>query len=243
MGRIRSYALRGFVLAVIALIIGGYLVFSALPGRLASKLSDTLKVAVTVADITMTPWKIAVHKLAIANPAGTRLPVAFSVNTITSQAPVTNYLKDHVVVDTLILDDVYLSLEFVSAKAATGNWTQLMSNVKNTQDKGPSNTGKSLLIKKVIIRNIRCDVVYHDRNSGVIQLPVIEQMEFTDISSEGGLPMDQFMSSVLGKMLKQIFIQQNLQDMLNKLLDPSQQLDNLFKGGQNVLKNVIKPFW
>ncbi len=58
-------------------------------------------------------------------------------------------------------------------------------------------------------------------------------MELTEISSEGGLPMDQILNSVLGQMLKEVFVKQNLKNMIQQFMNtpsPVQQYLAPFKG-------------
>ena len=104
-----------------------------------------------------------------------------------------------------------------------------MSNLAQASYNNKSSSSKTVLIKKLVIRNISCQVVYNDRKDKVINLKPIAILEFENISSDGGFPVEQLSNSVLGKMLKEVFVRENLNDMLNKLIQPQQQIDKFLK--------------
>ena len=136
------------------------------------------------------------------------------------------HLKDEIIVDEIEIDGIYLGLEFNNAKGVDGNWTELMKSLetRSAASTEPSGKKRSLLVKKVVLTNINTDLVYRD--SGNVQhLPKIDRMELYNISSTGGVPVDQLMNSVLGQMLKQVFIRQNLKDMLQDLLKGNSPLN------------------
>lgn len=93
--------------------------------------------------------------------------------------------------------------------------------------------GKSVLIHRIILTNIDVDVVYRKEGGKVKRLPRIPRMELTELSSEGGFPTEQIANSVLGEMLKQVFIKENLKNMIQDIIDtpsPIQQYLAPFKG-------------
>jgi uridylate kinase len=92
---------------------------------------------------------------------------------------------------------------------------------------------RTVLIHRLVLTNISVDVVYRSDGGKVKRLPKIDQIVLTDVSSEGGVPMDQVMNSVLGQMLKQIFIKENLKNMLDGILQNQ---------GNGTLEKIITPF-
>lgn len=229
---------RWITIVFLIIFLGGYLTWARIPDLLSSSISKRLNVLVQIGSIGLFPSKIAISKLHIGNPSGYKLPEALSINEILCKALFTHYFKDQIIIDELVLNTVYVGLEFDSIKGASGNWTVLFSNLESIKESNKKKSTKSLLIKKVYVRNINADVLYHDRGKGVIHLPSIEEMEFDNISSEGGFPIDQLMSSVLGKMLKEVFTRENIKDMIQSLLPNPQDLNQYirpFKGlfGQN----------
>ncbi len=220
------------VVLLVAVVVVLFLAWSRVPDMLATRMSQKMKVNVTIDDINLSPAAIKVRKLEIGNPRGSILSKAFSSELIDIQAPLMRYLNEDIVIDEIHIDKIYLGLEFENAKGTQGNWTTIMSNVEsstkppaNTQEKKPGKE-RTVLIKKLILTNIDTDIVYRQEGGKVKHLPRIDRIEIDNINSAGGFPIDQLMDSVLGQMLKQIFIQQNLKNMLDNLLNQSQgQID------------------
>jgi hypothetical protein len=246
--------LAGFiVLVILAGVVVGFIFWSRVPDIVANHLSKKMKVAVDIDSFGLGWGKIDVKKIQIGNPPNSLLVRAFACSEVNVLAPFTNYLDKNIVIDEIDVKDVYLGLEFDSATGTTGNWTRIMGNLeqsmgspsntssgkssrkkgKKQQQPAPSASERTVLIHRLVLTNIQCDVVYRDGNGKVKRLPTIDRMELTEISSEGGLPMDQILNSVLGQMLKQVFIQQNLKNMMQGLMNtpsPVQQYLAPFKG-------------
>lgn len=226
--------LLGLVVALLAIAcLAGFLFYSRLPDLVSDKLSKSLKVPVQIEDIKISLSNITLDHLEIANPPKSVQPKAFFAETISFEAPLTRYLKDAIVIDEVNLDHVYLDLEFDSPSNLQSNWSTLMAPLSSgkTPSKGSK---KSVLIKTLTLTNIQVDLVYKNQGNNVKKLPPIDKLVLTNISSEEGLPMDQIMHSVLGQMLKSVFIKENLKDALNEFLEePDSTVDKLltpFKG-------------
>lgn len=224
--------LTGIIIVVIlAAIVIGFIALSRMPDIISNNLSKKLKVAVTIDDMSLGWETIQIDRVTIGNIPGGILPKAFSCSSIDVIAPFTRYLDQKIIIDEIEVNDVYLGLEFDSASGTDGNWTRIMGNLKSSTGQIPPNGKKtksstakgsdnqrSVLIKKLILTNIDVDVVYRKEGGKVIKLKRIDRIELTNVSSEGGLPMDQVMNSVLGQMLKSVFEKQNLHNMLQDLL-------------------------
>src|ERR1700722_10481327 len=230
--------LTGLIVIILLIaVIAGFVFWSRVPDVLANNLSKKMKVPVSIDSVGLRWGKIDVKKIDIGNPPKSILAKAFSCNEIDVYAPFTRYLNHHVIIDEIDLKDLYLGLEFDSASSTKGNWTTIMNNLQSSTAASPKNEKKasrSLLIHRLILTNIDVDVIYKKDGGRVKKLPTIPRIELTEISSEGGEPMDQLMNSVLGEMLKQIFIKENLKNMLQELMNqpnsPLQQYLSPFKG-------------
>lgn len=216
------------VVVLVAALVILFLAWSRVPDMLATRLSQKMKVSVTIDDINLSPAAVKVRKLEIGNPRGSILSKAFSAGLIDVKAPLMRYLNQDIVVDEIHIDKIYLGLEFENAKGTQGNWTTIMGNLESST-KQPANAketkpGKqrTVFIKRLLLTNIDTDVVYRQEGGKIRHLRHIDSMEIDNISSQGGFPIDQLMDSVLGQMLKQVFIQQNLKNMLENLLNQPQ---------------------
>ncbi len=255
------------VIVILAVVVVGFIFWSRVPDILANNLSKKMKVSVEIDSIGLGWGKIDVKKIQIGNPPGSILAKAFKCNQILVQAPFTNYLKQNIIIEEIDVNDVYLGLEFDSASGTSGNWTTIMGNLQastGTNEKSdpssssrkkkkkkqespppPAASGKSertVLIRRLVLTNIDVDVVYRKEGGKVQKLPRIPRIELTNISSEGGVPLDQVMNSVLGQMLKEVFLKQNLKNMMQNLLDnPNnsiQQYLSPFKGLFNAVPQM-----
>jgi uncharacterized protein involved in outer membrane biogenesis len=251
--------LAGLILVLIlAAIIVGFIFWSRIPDIVASHISEKLKVPVQIDSFEMGWGKIGAKKIQIGNPPGSILAKAFTCDEMDVLTPFTNYLGKQIIIDEIDLQNVYLSLEFNSASGTSGNWTKIMSNLKKSTGESPDSSSKgkkkekgqaasnpasrSVLIHRLVLTNINVDVVYKKEGGKVQKLPPIPRLELTEISSEGGLPMDQILNSVLGEMLKQIFIKENLKNMMQELMNtpsPIQQYLAPFKSFFNATPHEI----
>jgi len=241
------------VVLILAAVVVGFIFWSRVPDMVASHLSSKLRVPVEIDSFGIHWGEIDAKKIQIGNPPQSILARAFACKEINVLCPFRNYFDKKVVINEIDLKDIYLGLEFDSPSGTTGNWTRIMSNLNQSMgNQTTTGSGKkkkkgqlveskpaerSVLIHRIVLTNIDVDVVY--KTDGKIKrLPRIDRMELTEISSEGGFPMDQILNSVLGEMLKQIFIKENLKNMMKEFLDtpsPVQQYLAPFKGFFNAV--------
>jgi len=231
-----------FIIIIVAIIVLFFLGWSRVPDMLANNLSKKLGVAVSIDAIGLRPSKIDVDKLEIGNPRGYTLPKAFSAQEIDLYASLTNYFREEVVVEEIDVRDIYLGLEFDSSSGTSGNWTQILSNYQKSAKLEETGKGvRKVLIKKLILTNIQTDLLFRKEGGKIKRLPTIKRIELTNISTEGGFPTDQLMSSILGQMLKEVFIQQNLNSMLQGILQtPGNAIDTFLKPFKGIFNAVPK---
>ncbi len=216
------------IILVIVAAVGLFVVWKTAPDLIASTLSKKMQVAVKIGDIGVSTNEVKVEKLEIANPAGSTLPKAFSVETIKVSAPLTNYVKDAIVIDEITLDNVYLSLELASKNGISGNWGKIMDNIKKSsppeKKEEPTKKGSSVLIKKLVLTNLNVDLVSLLTGGAVKKLDPIARLEFDNISSDSGVPLVQVIELILGTVLKQ----QNMGGILKQaIMTPKSVLDTL----------------
>ena len=223
-------------IVIIAIVVVLFLGWTRVPDILANDISKKMRVPVKIDSIDLGIKSIRVQDFEIGNPPGTVLSKAFSAQTIGVFAPLTRYLDQQIVIDEMTIDNIYLDLEFNSVSSTDGNWTKIMANIQPSESATKQGENKkpprSVLIKRIILTNINVDVIYVKEGGKVQHLPTIDRIELTNVSSEGGVPMDQIMNSVLGQMLKSVFIKQNLKNMLQGILNTP----------GNTIQKFISPF-
>lgn len=218
------------VIFILGGAIFGFLAWSRVPDMISSHLSKTLKVDVDIRDIHFGWNQFTIDQFEIGNPKGFSLSKAFAVEEISIEAPLPAYLKEDIVIESITLDNVYIGLEFDSPKSAKGNWTALMANAKQAQDESSHESQKTVFIKTITLNNISTDLLY--RSAGKVRhLPKIPQIVLRNVSSKGGNLSDQLMHTALGQMIKEIFIKENLKDVM----------DQIFNLPGNSVKDVLGP--
>lgn len=202
------------LLALIVILAALYFIaLSRGPDILAGYLSKELGVSVSIDSVKPRWDTFRVEMFDVANESGYTLPKAFSAKTIELKAPASTYFSDPVVVEQITVDTIYLGIEFDSTTSASGNWTKLMSHYQDKADLAAKD-GKKVLIKKMIFTNIQADLIFHNQGGKIQKLPLIPRIELTNISTEGGFPINQLTSSILGQLIKQAFMQYHIDSML-----------------------------
>ena len=227
-------------IALLGIFIAAFILWSRLPDMIASHLSKTLGVHVSIHEIDILPTTIDIENFSIDNIPSGVLPTAFSVEQIFFSAPLKNYLGNPIQIERIELNNVYLGLEFDSATSTKGNWTRILSNAQShsapTKQKEKTGSGKVVTIKEVVINNISTELVYLQGDGKIKRLPVIGQIVLRNINTEEGFPMDQLMNSVLGQMLTEVFIKQNLKNMIENLVPKSSELNQWLEPFKGFLK-------
>lgn len=220
------------ILFILALSVATMICEKRASSFLSEYLSGKLKVAVKVEDISFSWNQIKIKGFEIDNVKGSILPKAFTAQTILIKTPLINFLKNDVVINHIIVDDITIGLEFDNIKSANGNWTRLIGNLYSSISPSQgTEANRSVTIKKISLQQIKAQVVYKTDPQKIIALPVVKYEEFTNISSKGGIPIDQIMNSVLGKMLISLFAREHLNNMFQQFLNP-----------ENAIKDLVAPF-
>lgn len=223
---------------ILAAVVIAFIGWSRVPDMIATNLSKKMKVSVDIDDIHLGLGEIDVEKIRIGNPPKSVLAKAFSAESIAVKAPLTSYLKQDIVIDEIDISDIYLGLEFKSPSGTDGNWTTIMGNISSSQPAQPKEKStRTVLIKQLVLTNISTELVYDTDPGKIRKLPKIDRIVLTNISSEGGFPIDQIASSVLGQMLKQVFIQENLKNMLEGVL---QNAPDMIQNPAGAVENAIR---
>lgn len=222
------------VLALAALFI----VWLKLPYFTSNLLSKKFGVEVSINDIALSTDKINLEKLNIANPQGFVLPKAFTAETIDVNASLKNYLDHNITIDMVTINTIYLALEFLSSSGNDGNWSTIMNNLQpKKKETATEKNPRSVLIKKLIMTDISIDLLYGKDISNLRKIKTIPRLEFDNVSSETGLPIDQISAIIFRQMLLEIFQLEGIQNMLQNILPaPLQEAIKPFKGFFNTQK-------
>lgn len=235
------------IIVLLALVIVAFVSWERLPNIVSNMLSKKMKVAVEIDDIALSKNEIEIVKLMISNPKGSILPHALTIENTTITAPLLGYFDQHIVIDEVLLNDVYLGLEFEKKGSSQGNWTTIMNNMQASSPEPAANdkNKRTVLIKRLEVRDIDIDLVYERPDGKVQHLSPIKKLVFTNVTSEGGIPSDQITKIILKETLKSIFSKENLENMVeNFIQNPNGGVQNVlepFKGLLNQYLDEIEP--
>ncbi len=219
------------VIIILIAIVGVFIGLQVAPSLVSSSLSKKMGVDVSIGSIGASSDEVKVQYVSIANPAGSKLPKAFSVDKIAVDSPLTNYVKDPIIIDEITLDNVYLSIEAASPTGGlSGNWGKIIDNLNKSSPPAAKSDkkGTQVTIKKLILTNINVDLVTLLQAGSVQRLPTIPRLEFTNISSDSGMPIEPIISAILAAVLKNNGIESIL--------------ENVIKGPKGLFDTLITPF-
>lgn len=205
-----------------------------MPDIISAHLSNKMKVPVLIDDMHMNWNSIDIQKVEVSNLPNSMLSKAFSAEQILIEAPITAYLSRDIVLERVELDDVYVGLEFESKSSSRGNWTSILGNMQTSSESSKKTSRKTVLIKKLILTNIDVSLAYRQNAKSIKRLSPIKRLEFTNVSSEQGIPYEKISQIIFEQMLKSIFSLEGLQNMLDSILQiPTAPIDKIlqpFKG-------------
>lgn len=237
---------KSFAILLIILIIGvvglAFFGWPYVPDYVSHRLQKVLKAPVEIGDIHLKWNEVKVERLEIGNPSGFKLQKALSFDQMTIRAKPLTYFQHHVEIEELIIDNVYVGLEFVSLKQLESNWSTLIESIKQLQNQ-KSDKVKHILIKRLVLNNISPDLLYQQEDTGIRHLPPISRIELKNVSSQGKDLTNQLIISAFGQMIKEIFLRENIKDVFNQFLTPNGDKDkksNAFDKLQDLLNPSIK---
>lgn len=202
-----------------------------IPYWISNALSQKMGVSVTIGHLNLKPNTTTIRKLIVGNPKGFNLKNALKIEEIQANAPFSSFFYDHIVIDKMLLSNLYLGLEFESATDTTGNWTVIMNNLQSSLGNSTSSSKeeKTFLIKLLAVDNIRISLFFKKGSAKVKHLKPIAHMEFKNVSSEGDFPMGQLTNVIMSEILKEIFIEQGLKNMLQDTIKSPQDVYDSIK--------------
>ncbi len=203
------------VLLILACGFATYAYFNAAQ-ILSNNLSEKFQVPVKVEQVDFKPASISIQNLTVSNPPKAKEPTAFKARQIDITAPYRAYLKDPILIDTVLIQDVYVDVEIYDQSKTKGNWQTLLANLKRDRTKFFV-LEKTSVIKNLILTNIHIQIIMPDGKKHVV--PLIKRLEFKDVSSEKGIPIDEITEIVMQKLMGNLFLQKSIQTIIEAPLN------------------------
>lgn len=204
---------------VIAILLGilillgaaSYLAYANSNLILAHIISRKTHLPVTIKKISYHKNAFVIHDLQLANPKGTRLPTALKTETIQVDAPHRQYLEDPIVINQIHVNHSYVNIQVYNKAQTEGNWHTIINNMSEDHN-SPLSVERPSVIKKLILTNIQIDLILAD--GSIRHLTPIERIEFDNVNSERGIPIEEISEIIVQKMMGQIFIEKGLKTII-----------------------------
>lgn len=174
---------------------------------LAQIISKETHTPVTINAIDFQQKGFTIENLVIGNPEKAYIPTAFKAEVVKFSSPYQQYLKNHITIDRIEMDNVYINIEFYTEDKLEGNWQSLIENMGTSHQ--PSYGGdRQTFIKKLVLNNVQITLILSDGK--MHRLSPIPHLEFDDVTSEKGLPVKEISEIIARKMLYSIFREEGL---------------------------------
>ncbi|PCI92076.1 hypothetical protein COB11_07935 [Candidatus Aerophobetes bacterium] len=195
--------LIGLLIILVILIIGSCFVLYYLFSDMASRiLTEKLNVKASIEHITLRKEEALVRGLTIKNPSGSALKKALTVKEIDIKAPFSHYFGNPIIIDEIVFDKVYVSIELSKNNKIPCNWDYIVKHMHSEKPRWYSIKRKGL-IKKLILTNVTIEIKQFGKDPQT--LSPVPRMEFNDIDVDEGIPTSEFSKIIVSKMMGSIF--------------------------------------
>jgi hypothetical protein len=182
-----------------------------MPSYISRYLTKEFGVETIISNVNINTKNLNIYNLKMQNPKGSKLQNAFTCKKINFNSTIKNIRASTFTIDSISLDNMTISVELYNKSGSDNNWARIMAT-KETDPK----TDRKYLIKTLNLNNINI-VLY--RNNKIENLKPIKNLTFNNITNESGFPIEEIEKAIAHVILKHIFKQYNLSDLL-KNIDP-----------------------
>jgi hypothetical protein len=200
------------VLAVLCLAIAVAVAWTNRENILAHFMSRQLHVPVSIRALEITKTSAEISRLWIGNFPHSQTSTSFTAESLKLEANLEQVVENPVTIEEIDIDNIFVGIEFYDAAGNDSNWSRMLQ--ENGQKKKNS---RDYLIRTLMLRNLTVEVTQADGK--VKRYPTIKQMEFHNISSATGFPIEKIEKAIFNLMMQDLF--KNLQiDQLFKAINP-----------------------
>lgn len=197
-----------FALALICIAVALGLTWTNRENILAHLISRQLHVPVSIRSLDISKTSAEITQLWIGNFPHSQTTTSFTAETLKLDGNWEQIFGNPLTIETIEIDNIFVGIEFYDANGKDSNWSRML-NENEPKKKNP----KDYLIRTLTLRNLTVELTQADGK--VKRYPTIKEMQFHNIGSETGFPVDEIEKAIFDMMMK---------DLFKKL-----QLDQLFK--------------
>jgi hypothetical protein len=179
---------------------------------LAHFISRQLHVPVSISSLEIGKSSAKISRLWIGNFPSSQTTTSFTSETLRVDAKWDQIFGNPVTIDHIDIDNIFVGIEFYDANGDDNNWGRMLHE-NGSKKKNP----RDYLIRTLTLRNLTVELT--QANGKVKRYPTIKQMEFYNISSATGFPVEEIEKAIFEMMMKDIFKKLQL-DQLFKTINP-----------------------
>lgn len=183
-------------LVLIGILIAAYVAWVNKENIAAHFLSRQLHVPVTIRALNISKKEADISRLWIGNPPHSKTSTSFSAETISIYSNLDQVLGDPLIIDEIDISNIYVGVEYYEGDET--NWTYILENSNETKE-----VNRDYLIRTLILENLTVEVMQADGK--IIRYPTIQRMEFHNISSETGFPIEEIEKAIFNMMMQDLF--------------------------------------
>lgn len=196
---------------LILLGVAAYLAYANSNLILAQIISRKIHLPLTIKKVNYGKDSFAIHELQLANPKEARLPTALKIETIQIDAPYRRYFEDPIMIDQIHVNNSYVNIQIYNKDQTESNWHTIIKYMSENRNSLLS-IERPAVIKKLVLTNIQIDLILAD--GSMHHLSPIQRLEFDNVSSERGIPIEKISEIIVQKMMGQIFIEKGLKAII-----------------------------
>jgi hypothetical protein len=197
-------------LAVLCLVVALGITWTNRENILAHFISRQLHVPVSIRSLEIRKSSAEISRIWIGNFPHSQTPTSFTAESITLDANWDQIFGNPVTIEEIDIDNIFVGIEFYDAGGDDNNWSRILHE-NGQKKKNP----KDYLIRTLILRNLTVELT--QANGKVKRYPTIQRMEFHNISSEAGFPVEEIEKAIFDLMMKDIFKKFNLKQLFKNI--------------------------
>ncbi|MEN9654926.1 MAG: hypothetical protein RL235_1038 [Chlamydiota bacterium] len=194
-------------LLIVIVAFAGWLAWVNRTTFIAYMISSHLRVPVLIEQLELNTTTAEIDQLWIGNPSGFRTKTAFSAARGVGVSSWSKLRGDPLIIDAITISNIFVGLEYNKSK--TSNWDMILQKEKKKVDSKPP---RDYLIRKVVLENLTVAVT--DPGGKTKEYPTIARLEFNNISSQTGFPIEEIEKAIFNLMMQKILQQFNPQQLI-----------------------------
>jgi hypothetical protein len=183
-------------------------------------LAQELSVPVHINLLEIQKGEASLRRLWIGNPKQSKTQPAFTAESIVVTATLDQIMGNPLVIEEIVFEDIFVGVELYSKNGTDNNWAHILQEHKKLERKS-----RDYLIKTLRFKNLMVELTL---SNGTVKRYPVPDMEFHNISSDTGFPIEDIQKAIFELMMKDIFRKLQL-DKLIETIDPLQILPNGFR--------------